>query len=203
MAAVQTFYLPHYPTYPIYVCMFKDVSNADFLRSQLLEANPKFDYAFLDATMILSLPHLLSASFLALHSHVTHRSKTRTPHSELVFRLHPSNNIGESYKRFGISDSTTYLIAVKIGLGPETTAESVMEHLSENVKGEAVLIGGGGLEIGMWANEAKVRKVYKLENKDAAKKEKNGAVNGVDRAEANQRQEVESVILGMVSLKGS
>ncbi len=52
MASVQTFVLPHYPSYPVHVALFKDVSNAAFLRSQLLEANPDFDYAFLDATMV-------------------------------------------------------------------------------------------------------------------------------------------------------
>lgn len=52
MAKVRTFRLPHYDAYPIQVAMFKDVKNAAFLRSQLLAANPEFDYAFLDATMV-------------------------------------------------------------------------------------------------------------------------------------------------------
>jgi hypothetical protein len=52
MAAIRTFVLPHYPDYPIQVALFKDVTNAAFLRSQLLEANPDFDYAFVDATMV-------------------------------------------------------------------------------------------------------------------------------------------------------
>jgi hypothetical protein len=52
MAAVRTFTLPHYDAYPVQVALFKDVKNAEFLRSQLLAANPDFDYAFLDATMV-------------------------------------------------------------------------------------------------------------------------------------------------------
>lgn len=52
MAAVRTFNLPHYQAYPVQVALFQDVSNADFLRSQLLAANPEFDYAFLDAAMV-------------------------------------------------------------------------------------------------------------------------------------------------------
>ncbi|KAJ4308039.1 hypothetical protein N0V94_009518, partial [Neodidymelliopsis sp. IMI 364377] len=51
MAAVRTFTLPHYEAYPVQVALFKDVQNADFLKSQLLAANPEFDYAFLDAAM--------------------------------------------------------------------------------------------------------------------------------------------------------
>jgi hypothetical protein len=52
MAAVRTFTLPHYEAYPVQVALFKHVRNADFLRSQLLAANPEFDYAFLDAAMV-------------------------------------------------------------------------------------------------------------------------------------------------------
>jgi hypothetical protein len=52
MASVRTFTLPHYEEYPVHVALFKDVTNAAFLRSQLLEANPEFDYAFLDASMV-------------------------------------------------------------------------------------------------------------------------------------------------------
>ena len=52
MAAVRTFTLPHYEAYPVQVALFTDVRNAEFLRSQLLAANPEFDYAFVDAAMV-------------------------------------------------------------------------------------------------------------------------------------------------------
>jgi EKC/KEOPS complex subunit CGI121/TPRKB len=65
MASVRTFTLPHYEAFPVHVALFKDVTNAAFLRSQLLEANPDFDYAFLDASMVsiftLSTPSLMFA----------------------------------------------------------------------------------------------------------------------------------------------
>lgn len=52
MASVRTFSLPHYEAYPVHVALFKDVKNASFLRRQLLEANPDYDYAFLDGSMV-------------------------------------------------------------------------------------------------------------------------------------------------------
>ena len=52
MASVRSFTLPHYDAYPVHIALFHDVRNAAFLRSQLLAANPDFDYAFLDATMV-------------------------------------------------------------------------------------------------------------------------------------------------------
>ncbi|KAF2010537.1 CGI-121-domain-containing protein [Aaosphaeria arxii CBS 175.79] len=209
MASVRTFTLPHYPDYPIHIALFKDVSNAEYLRSKLLEADSAFDYAFLDATTVSLFDHdhiisptqLLSAAFLALHLHLTSRSKSRTPHSELVFRLHPNNNIGESYRKFGIADSTTSLIAVKLGLAPEITNESVAKHLGEHVKGESVPLGEEGQELGQWADEAKLRKIYKLEPAGGGKPKK-GAVNG-DGAALDPRKEMEAVILGLMTIKGS
>jgi hypothetical protein len=55
MVHVRTFTLPHYEDYPVQVALFRNVSNATFLRSQLLQANADFDYAFLDATMVRRL----------------------------------------------------------------------------------------------------------------------------------------------------
>jgi hypothetical protein len=52
MASVRTFTLPHYGAFPVHVALFKNVKNASFLRRQLLEANPEYDYAFLDASMV-------------------------------------------------------------------------------------------------------------------------------------------------------
>lgn len=224
MAHVRTFSLPHYPDYPVQVALFTNVTNAAFLRSQLLEANSDFDYAFLDASMvsspihtlqicsvsdlykILSPHHLLSASFSALHRHATSTLKARTPHSELVFRLHPNNNIGESYRKFGISDTTTNLIAVKLSLPKEgsatsdITAESVSKHLGENVKGESIEIGEEGEELGRFADVEKIRGVYKLGDVGKGKGKKGVVNGGVVR---DERKELEGVILGMMTIKGS
>jgi hypothetical protein len=62
MASVRSFTLPHYDAYPVHVALFTNVTNAAFLRSQLLAANPEFDYALLDASMVrLPPPHLISS----------------------------------------------------------------------------------------------------------------------------------------------
>ncbi|KAL1798260.1 hypothetical protein ACET3X_002297 [Alternaria dauci] len=223
MASVRTFTLPHYGAYSVHVALFKDVKNASFLRRKLLDANPDYDYAFLDASMILTPHHLLSATFLALHGHLTHRAKTRTPHSELVFRLSPNNNIGESYKKFGIADTTTTLVAVKLPLSPSSstastdekstyqkddsiTNESVSLHLGSAVEGTSVEVGEAGEELGMWCDVEKVKKVYKLGG-DGGKKGKKGVVNGdggdVEKRKADEKRDIESVVLGIIALKGS
>lgn len=45
--------LPHLPNHDVYVLLFKDVTNAAFLRQQLLAGNADFEYAFLDATKVI------------------------------------------------------------------------------------------------------------------------------------------------------
>ncbi|KAF2822621.1 CGI-121-domain-containing protein [Ophiobolus disseminans] len=219
MALVRTFTLPHYEQYPVQIALFKNLKNTSYIRSQLLEANPDFDYAFLDAEMILSPTHLLTATFLSLHAILTARQKTRTPHSELVFRLSPNNNIGESYKKFGLGPHTTNLIAVKYPLTSKqadsvapnehkvwdddgsVTNQSVSEHLGRVVEGECVKIGEEGWELGAVCDVERVRKAYKV-NGGGGKKGKKGAADG-DDDKKDERKELESVILGIMTLKGS
>jgi hypothetical protein len=80
MAAVRTFTLPHYEAYPVQIALFKDVKNAEYLRSQLLAANSDFDYAFLDAAMV-SIVHAYSLFTPHLQ-----------PHAHAVRRPFPSRN---------------------------------------------------------------------------------------------------------------
>ncbi|KZM25801.1 uncharacterized protein EKO05_0002613 [Ascochyta rabiei] len=198
MAAVRTFTLPHYEAYPVQVALFKDVKNADFLRSQLLAANPAFDYAFLDAAMILTPLHLLTATFHALHAFATHTQKTRTPHSELVFRLSPNNNIGASYKTFGIAPDTTSLVCVKLPLRADgsaderVTRDSVAAHLGQVVEGESVQVGELGEGLGQFAEVHRVKKVYKI-----------ACAKGGSKGMKDDRGDLESVVLGAIALKGS
>jgi EKC/KEOPS complex subunit CGI121/TPRKB len=169
-----------------------------------------------NAQQILSPTHLLSTTFLAIHALQTHHQKTRTPHSELVFRLSPNNNIGESYKKFGLSDTTTTLIAVKLPLksagdgkdwvlDESITNESVSEHLGKVVEGTSVPVGENGEELGEACDVEKVRKVYKIGGEGAGKKGKKGAaVNGDgEEKKAEERRVMESVILGTIALKGT
>ena len=50
MALVQTLLLAHLPpSLAVHVAFYQDVQNASFLRQQLLQGNPEFEYAFIDA----------------------------------------------------------------------------------------------------------------------------------------------------------
>lgn len=59
MNALESTILPHLQDYPIYMALFTDVTNADFLRQQLLNGNTAFEYAFLDASLVGLIPMTL------------------------------------------------------------------------------------------------------------------------------------------------
>ena len=90
---METVILPHMPQYPLQVCLFSDVQNAPFLRQQLLDGNSAFEYAFLDATMLLSKNQVLAACFRAINDKLNNRLKSRNVHSEIVFALSPNSNV--------------------------------------------------------------------------------------------------------------
>lgn len=90
---MESITLPHLPEHPLRVCLFKDVQNAAFLRQQLLDGNTDFEYAFLDASVLLSRKHVLAACFRAINDMLNERLKSRNVHSEIVFSLSPNNNV--------------------------------------------------------------------------------------------------------------
>lgn len=156
----------------------------------------------LTAPQLLTPAPLHLSLFLTLHALTTSRLRTRTPHSEVIFRLHPNNNINDSYRTFGITPTTTHLIAIKLGLSDAVSAESVGRHLGDVVKGTSVRVGEEGAELGMWGDEERVRKVYKIGLGGGKGKKGRKEVEG-EKSETERRKEMESVILGIMTLKGS
>ncbi|KAL1305677.1 hypothetical protein AAFC00_007270 [Neodothiora populina] len=195
MAEVETVVLPHLADYPLFVALYKDVTNANFLRQQLLEGNSDFEYAFLDAQVILSRTQILAACFRAVNDMVHNRLKSRNVHSEIVFSLSPNNNIAESFRRFGITDTTKDVLAIKVRVSPEFTSESVSQHLTQQVKGQAIEVSDEIL--GDLVDLARLKKIYKLN----APPKKGGS--GIVSSAAAERDEMESSILGAMALKGS
>lgn len=86
--------LEHVPdTHRVYVGLFRGVSNAGYLQSQLLSRNSDFEYAFIDASSVISRLHLLAAVYKALTVLLDGTLKTPNVHSEVVCALSPSNNV--------------------------------------------------------------------------------------------------------------
>ncbi|KAG9556535.1 CGI-121-domain-containing protein, partial [Aureobasidium melanogenum] len=186
MSTLETIALPHLPQHHLCVGLFKDVKNAAFLRQQLLAGNADFEYAFLDASVFLA------ASFRGINDFASNRMKSHNVHSEIVFSFSPNNNIAESFRRFGISDTTQNVLAIKV-LSPEMTAESVSQHLLQNIEGEPVDVSDANFA--ELADQARLRKIYKLNVQT-----KKGAANGTASKES-EIKELETSILGVMALK--
>lgn len=81
------------PTHSVHVAFYRNVRNAAKLQSHLLARNADFEYAFVDASVVVSRIHLLSAAFKALTAQLAGSLKTPNVHSELVASLSPSHNV--------------------------------------------------------------------------------------------------------------
>ncbi|KAK7418173.1 hypothetical protein QQX98_004148 [Neonectria punicea] len=195
--SLETITLDHLPSsHKIHAVLFRDVKNAPFLHQQLLARNADFEYALVDASVVVSRLQILSAVFKATLNAVNGALKTPNVHSEIVISLGSSNNIADAYRRYGISPSTKDLIVVKVTFPaqdgtPPIDSERIWEHLKTNVEGEALPLTDD--HISAATDLAKVRKYYKL----------NG-LKWLDdiKDEKAKRKEMETLVLGGMALRG-
>lgn len=87
--------------------------------------------------------------------------------------------IAESFRRFGLADDSSNILAIKVAGVPE----AVDKHVRENIDGDLVSFTDGTLA--EMSDPSRLRKVYKID------------------ANATGRQEAEAFLLGSMALKGS
>ncbi|KAL4890812.1 EKC/KEOPS complex subunit cgi121 [Aspergillus ambiguus] len=192
-STLETVALPHLPLH-VHVALYRDVQNAPFLRQQLISGNAEFEYAFIDASMVLSRSHALSAVFRAVNDYLNQRLKSRNVHSEIVFSFSPNNNIADSFRRFGIADSTKDLLVVKVSVNADITHESVAAHLTQSVEGNPVPFNDESLS-GI-SDVAKIKKAYKLGALNSAPTDKANGTNSEDKR-------LELSVIGAIALRGA
>ncbi|KAI8961264.1 CGI-121-domain-containing protein [Daldinia sp. FL1419] len=190
---IETIQLEHVPsTYTVLVGLFKDVTNAEFLQQQLLSRNAEYEYAFIDASSVISRLQVLAAVYKAITIHMSGSMKTPNIHSEIVCSLSPNNNISEAYRRFGVTSSSKHLIIIKVLISPSpATTEAVRQHVLANVSGSPAPFTDDVLQAGL-TDRVKVRKYYKL----------NG-ISWLDaiKDDSLQRRESELLVLGSMALR--
>jgi len=203
---VEELHLSHLPPeLTVYVACYSDVKNAPYLRKQLLAGNQTYNYAFIDASTILSRRHLLTGCFRACNDYIHDRLKSNNVQSEVVFCLSSNNNIGDAFRRFGISDESKDIVVVKIGdsaSGPHSESfskDSVEKHLNEVVDGTAIAFNDEWLS--SICDLDKVRKNYKIAKPQAARGTR--AVNGDASEGHDEKGEVEVQVLGVMALRGA
>ncbi|KAJ5340959.1 hypothetical protein N7541_010083 [Penicillium brevicompactum] len=197
-SSLESIELPHLPSLPVHVALYRDVQNAAYLKAQLLAGQADYEYAFVDASMVLSRAHVIAAVFRALNDYSHNRLRSHNVHSEIVFSLNPTNNIAESFRRFGITDSTTDLLVIKISTSSEITHETVASHLANSVQGTPVNFDDQILfEL---ADFTKIKKAYKLGALPSPSKAAD-QVSFPENIETKQR--LEKSLVGAIALRGS
>ena len=92
--------------------------------------------------------------------------------------------IAESFRRFGITDDTKHVLAIKVGQGEQRTQTSVKNHLEEHVEGKSVAFTDSN--IARLHDLPRLRKIYKF-----------------DIPKDGQLSVATSFVLGTMALKGS
>ncbi|KAJ9230733.1 hypothetical protein DTO169E5_8300 [Paecilomyces variotii] len=200
MSLLETINLSHLPpSTPVHIALYRDVKNAPFLRQQLLSGNTEFEYAFIDASMILSRTHILAATFRAVNDYLNGRLKSRNVHSEIVFSLSPNNNIAESFRKFGLTDATKDLLVIKVSVSPEITHDSVAQHLEKAVEGSPVPFSDETLSA--ISDVSKIRKAYKLGAAPA--KPTKATSDQVNGTHYSSQKDLQVALLGAIALRGA
>ena len=116
---------------------------------------------------------------------------------------HHDFKIAESFRRFGVSETTGTLLAIKVSNIPNVPANQPdpSTHLGSSVEGTRIDFSDANLRD--TADLARVRKIYKLNLGSTPKSGKGPQqLNGVHQ-ELDECKEMEAVILGVMALKGS
>ncbi|KAG5437916.1 hypothetical protein PCANB_000262 [Pneumocystis canis] len=58
---MQTFKLPNYSSEKIHIGFYINIENSEYIKSQIISENPDFNYAFIDASTIISFYQVLAA----------------------------------------------------------------------------------------------------------------------------------------------
>ncbi|KAG9304974.1 hypothetical protein G9A89_003143 [Geosiphon pyriformis] len=155
---MESFPLDLFPTRGlVHVALFKNVSNAAELRERLIARDEELSYGFIDARVVLDVFQILVAVNTAVYYEQQNKLKTHNLHSEIVYSLSPTTNITESLRRFGISNTTTGLVTIKVG----RDVNEVKAHLSTLIKGELTTLDKFSELVELSA----VRKYYKIDKR--------------------------------------
>ena len=94
--------------------------------------------------------------------------------------------IADSFRKFGITDSTTDLLVVKVSVTPDVTHDSVAAHLQQSIDGSPVPFADETLsEI---SDVSKIKKAYKL-----------SALSAQD----DEKRRLELSLIGAIALRGA
>ncbi|KAL7236606.1 hypothetical protein ACSBR1_019826 [Camellia fascicularis] len=138
---------------PLSLALFTDVTNARELLDLMQAGTLEPEVAFLNASLIPEVFPVLAAAHKTLLAKSRDSLTTRTLHSELVYNYSGSKHITESFKRCGISESSTYILVARFG-----TSVDEMKAVEKLINGKEIDLE----ELVVRANQAQIQKHYKI-----------------------------------------
>ncbi|CAH7687225.1 kinase binding protein CGI-121-domain-containing protein [Phakopsora pachyrhizi] len=194
----------------ICISLFVGVKNSGEIRDELVRASKsgdrsdqaRLDWAFIDASMITSMEHILTSIYQVLISSSNDELKTKTLHSEILWALSPGTNIMDAIKRFGIGPKTSSVLLIKL-LNKQKLVnfdqEALEKESQELVQGNQVSVGRiGSDDIVNWKE---VRRVYKLNEDPIVKSLNKPSFDGSDSSLDELQSKLNQIIVATVALK--
>ena len=130
--------LPQFPDRRVLIALFENVQNAAEIKQRVLQPASDADvlnYAFISATTVYSIEHILAAVYRAFIDSSDGQARTKNVHSDIIFSLSPNNNIMDGLRRFGIADDSHTLLVVRV-LTPEDDTTTIEAELAAVVRGD-------------------------------------------------------------------
>ncbi|CDK24521.1 unnamed protein product [Kuraishia capsulata CBS 1993] len=184
MADYEIFSCPQFSN-KVLIILFEGVQNNAEIKSELLKGNRDYDYAFVNCDNIASQEQVYSALYKALLDDLLGQTKSKTLHSEIIFDLSPLKNIVESLNKFGISSTSTNIIALKVLSDSQIdNVATYVDNLKQRVKGSVVHFDQANLS--RFTNFAQLKKNYKLTN-----------------ISTEDVEELTRILVGLTQLKGT
>ncbi|KAG8901426.1 hypothetical protein FRB99_005314 [Tulasnella sp. 403] len=216
---LESYSYPHFgpDLQHVYIGYLRNIRNAESIRSRIIKAaaapadvvgdceREAVNFAFIDAKTITSRQHILAAVHVALIAASNSDLTTKTFHSEILWALNNSNNITESIKRFGVSESSTTLIVVRIGNATPSedesalrSTEAVVKLIEEVVEGEWTSLDA----LPETTDWSLVQKYYKMQTDPIlAKFQQKGNTTLSPDSEAMRNKIINEIAISAVAMK--
>lgn len=153
---------PQFPQYHVYITYFASVSHEvlSAVKQELKNGNSVYDYCFISTAHVISLDQLHCSLHRSVQNHALERMRANTINTEILYNLSPTNNINEAIKRFGVDESRSDVIVVKVAKDAELDEKDLQEKLQLLLNAESCEISDQTLHERV--DTPKFKKLFKI-----------------------------------------
>ncbi|KAJ1508935.1 hypothetical protein HMI54_015049 [Coelomomyces lativittatus] len=171
---------------------WKNIQNVSELLDQLTSKTPSEHFKnviILNAEMIYSQAHLMTALQRAFLNFKLNQMKMRTLGTELLYLLSPYPNIKESFQTFGLTSATRHILLLKILSNDDLSDISLSEINPWSIHGDVASIQ----DIGSVCSIEKLLSTYKLAHRKSS---------SIDNPACVHSKELELSLIEKIATKG-